>query len=72
MNYLQLMYDQGVSQSTIADKMSQVVNKDGKTGEFIVSTIRNIGDQSQKAIDEIAGINPDFSVAKKTLLNLKK
>ena len=71
MNYLQLMYDQGVPQSTIADIMSQVVNKDEKNDEFISSTIRNIGDQTQKAMDEIAGISPDFSVAKKTLLNLK-
>ncbi len=51
--------------------MPQVVNKDGKTVEFISSSIRNIGDQTQKAMDEIAGISHDFSVAKKTLLNIK-
>ncbi len=72
MSYLQLIYEHGVPWSTVADVMSQVVNKDGITGEFPSSTIKNIGNKTQKTMYEIAGISPNFNVAKKTLLNLQK
>ena len=70
MNYLRLMYEQGVPNQTIANIMSNVVNEAGKEGEFLSSTIKNITVKCQKIMDEIAGISSDMSIAEKTLRNL--
>ena len=43
---MQLMYDKGVANQTTADKMLEVLNKVGKSGEFLASTIRNISEIS--------------------------
>ena len=72
LNHLQLIYENGMPRSSIADIMSQVVNKDGTPGEFIASTIKHIINKAQKAIHEIAGMSVGFSITKKTLLNLQQ
>ena len=66
------MYDHGVPSSTIANIMNQVFKNDGKHGEFLATTIKNISRKTQEAMDEIAGIDSDFSIAKKTILRLKE
>ena len=65
LNYINLMYEYGVPPSTIANIMSQVFKNDGKPGEFIASTIKNISKKTQQAMDVIAGIDADFNVAKR-------
>ena len=69
-NMMRLMFEQGIKDQTIANIMSSVLNKDGKPGEFLASTIRNINEKTQKAMDAIAGISADYSIAQKTMANL--
>lgn len=71
-NYMRLMYDSGVPNQTIANIMTNVANSAGKQGEFLSSTIKNINEKVQKAMDAIAGIEVDFSVAEKTIAVLKE
>lgn len=70
LDFLELMYDNGVTSSTIANIMSTVVNKNGGKGEFIPSTINNITKEMKEAMDAIAGISADFSIAEKTIHRL--
>jgi len=71
-NYMQLMYDAGVPDQTIASIMSNVLNNGGKPGEFLASTVKNINEKVKRAMDLISGIETDFSVAEKTIAVLKE
>ena len=71
-NYMRVMYDKGVSPQTIANIMSEVLNKSGKSGEFLAKTIRNINEKCQAAMDVIAGISSDMSIAEKTMAKLNE
>jgi hypothetical protein len=66
LNYLQLMSEFGIPKSTIARIMTRKLNDEGMKGEFISDTVRNISEKIQTAMDEMAGISPDYSVAKRT------
>ena len=68
MNYLRLMCESGVSDQTVANIMTNVMNKAGKQGEFLSSTIRNINKKCQDAMDEIAGLSSaDMTIAQRTI-----
>ena len=71
-NYMRLMYESGVTNQTIANIMSNALNKNGTPGEFLASTIKNINEKNQEAMDEIAGIDADWSVAQKTIGRLNE
>ena len=43
-NYMRLMYESGVTNQTIANIMSNALNKNGTPGEFLASTIKNINE----------------------------
>ena len=66
------MYENGISQTTIANVMTNAVNKEGITGEFLGSTIKNITTGMQQAMDEIAGIDSSWSIAQKTIQKLNE
>ena len=71
-NYMRLVYDKGVSNQTIANIMSKVLNKSGKSGEFLADTIKNINAKCQAAMDEIANISSDMTIAEKTMGRLNE
>ena len=71
-NYMRVMYEKGVSPQTIANIMSEVLNKSGKSGAFLAQTIRNINEKCQAAMDVIAGISSDMSIAEKTMGRLNE
>jgi len=71
MNFLKLMYENGVVNSTLADIMTKVMNKGGKQGEFLSSTMQNVTTKIQEAMDEIEGVDPDWSVAQTTVHRLR-
>ena len=64
---MRLVYDKGVSTQTIADIMSEVLNKSGKSGEFLAESIRNINAKCQAAMDEISNISSDMTIAEETM-----
>ena len=72
LNYINLMYEHGVPSATIANIMNQLSKKDGNHGVFLAATIRNINAKTQEAMDALSDIDADFSIAKKTILTLKK
>ena len=65
--YLRMMYEQGVPHSSIAGVMSEVMKHKGKKGLFLAQTVKNITSKVQKAMNVVAGIDSPWSVAKKTL-----
>lgn len=71
MNFLKLMYENGVVNSTLADIMTKVLNDGGKKGEFLTSTMKNVTTKLQDAMDEIQGVDPDWSVAQATVQRLR-
>jgi len=71
-NYMRVMYEKGVAPQTIANIMSEVLNKSGKSGEFLAQTIRNINEKCQAAMDVIAGISSDMTIAEKTMSRLNE
>ena len=62
---MHLVYDEGVANQTKENIMSEVLNKAGKSGEFLVSTIRNIDVKCQAAMDEILNIISNMTIAGK-------
>ena len=70
--YMQLMFNAGVGAQTVATIMAQLSNKQGRHGEFLALTINNIHANCQAAIDEIAGISGDATVAESTLERLSR
>jgi len=72
LDFLKIMYENGISQTTIANAMTNAVNKEGITGEFLGSTIKNITTGMQQAMDEIAGIDSSWSIAQKTIQKLNE
>ena len=68
-NYMHLMYDKGkgVSPQTITSIMSKVLNKSGKSGEFLDQTIKNINEKCRGSMNIIAGISSDMTTAEKTM-----
>ena len=69
---LGIMYDEGISNQTIANIMSAVLDKSGKSGEFLVDTIKNINAKCQAAMDEIANISSDMTIAEKKMGRLNE
>ena len=65
--YLRMMYEQGVPHSSIAGVMSEVMKHKGKKEYFLAKTVRNITGKVQKAMDLVAGIDSLWLVAKTTL-----
>ena len=74
MDYMKLMFDSNVAPQTIANIMSSIVNKKGKPGEFLASTIQNIGITCQAAMDAIAEVvgKSKMSEAEKTIQRLNQ
>ena len=66
-NILSILYNRGISSSSIADIMTDVVDD----GEFLGKNIINYTNKMQKAKELLEGIDPDFSVAEKTLATLR-
>ena len=66
-NLLSILYNRGISSSSIADIMTDVVDE----GEFLGKTIISYTNRMQKAKELLEGIDPDFSVAEKTLATLR-
>ena len=70
MDMIHEMYNIGIPDSSIAEIMSNLVNKSGTKGEFSASTIRNITTERQNAVNKIADVSSDWSIAKKTIAKL--
>lgn len=70
--YINLMFDSGVGNQTIANIMTKLLNKKGKTGEVLSRTIKSMNEQCQKAIDLAQGISSDMTQAEKTLARLNE
>ena len=66
-DFMKLMFNNGIQDATIAIIMTELLNKQGKPGEFLASTIRNIHYKCQAAMDAIAGIDSNLTVAQRTL-----
>ena len=66
------MYEQGVGPSSIADVMTEVLKQKGKKGDFLAQTVNNVTTQVQTAMDLVAGIDTNWSVAQKTLKRLNE
>ena len=66
------MYGKGVVNQTIANIMADVLTKAGKSGEFLASTTRNTNVESQAAMDGIANITLDMTIAEKTIGRLNE
>ena len=71
-NYMRVMYEKGVSPQTIANIMSEVLNKSWKSCEFLAQTIKNINEKCQAAMDVIACILSDMTIAEKTMGRLNE
>ena len=71
-NYMGLMYDKGVSTQKMANIMFEVLNKCGKSGEFLAETIRNSNAKCQASMDEIANIVSDMTITEKTMGRLNE
>ena len=72
LEYMRLMFNAGVGDQTVANIMTQMLNKQGRPGEFLASTIQNIHTNCQAAMDEIAAISADATVAERTLERLNR
>ena len=70
MNFPKLMHKNGVVNSKLADIMTKVMNKGGKQGEILSSTMQNVTTKIQEAMDEIEGVYPDWRVAQTTVHRL--
>ena len=71
-NYMRVMYEKGVSPQTIAKIMSEVLNNSGKSGEILAKTIRNVNEKCQSAMDVIAGVSSDMTIAERTMGRLNE
>jgi hypothetical protein len=72
MDLLNIMYNSSVSNQTIANIMTQRLNKRGVKGEFLTSTIKNISNKTQSIIDAIDGISSDMTEAEKAIAELNR
>ena len=70
---LNILFQNGVNPSIIAQIMTDLVhmNSEEKRGAFLASTIYNIANSEQETMNKIAGIEPNWSSAKKLLATLK-
>ena len=68
--YLRMMYEQGVPHSSIAGVMNEVMKHQGKKGAFLARTVKNITAKVQNAMNVVAGIDSSWSVAQNTLFLL--
>ena len=71
-NYMRVMYEKGVIPQIIANIMSEVLNKSGKSGGFLAQTIKNINKKCQAAMDIVAGISSDMTTAEKKMGRLNE
>lgn len=69
---LNILFDSGVSPTTIAKAMTDAVNRSGRSGEFLASTIKNIGNQERAAMNKISGISSDWSQAVKIICTIQE
>ena len=72
MELLKILYNGGLPNRSIASIMTQVLKQDGQKGSFLTETVKNITESLQKDIDKARGIDPDFSVAKRTITALHR
>ena len=71
LNALNILFQSGVNPSVIAKVMTKLVHMSSeKKGEFLTSTIHNIGTQEQTVINEMRGISPDWTSAQRLLATL--
>ena len=68
MKTLSVLYERGVAPSIIVEAMtSSVKESGGKSGEFLPSTIKNIGNQERRAMEIIKNIDLNWNIAKRTI-----
>ena len=72
LKWVEKMYQGGISHGSIAGVLNEVLTSEGTNGEFLASTIKNMTENMQKAIDEIAGISADMSVAERSFAVLNE
>ena len=70
--WVEEMYNSGISNGHIANTMTGVFGREGKTGEFSTSTIKGLTQKWSKEIEAIKGISQKFSVAEKTIAVLNE
>ena len=70
---LNILFQNGVNPSVIAQIMTDLVhmNSKEKRGAFLASTIYNIANSEQETMNKIAGIDSNWSSAKKLLTTLE-
>ena len=52
--------------------MGDVLRQKGKKGGFLAKTVTNIDNKIQKAMDIVADVDKDWTVAEKTIHSLNK
>ena len=70
--FLNYLLEHGVSPTITSKIMTQVVNDSGRTGEFTPNVIQNISEKTRKLMDNLHGIDADWSVAQKMLGSLER
>ena len=65
--WVEQMHHSGISDGNIANIMNGYFETDGRMGEFLPDTVKNITNKMDRAMEKVASISPDFSVAEKTL-----
>ena len=69
-DWIREMYSQGLSNGTIASIMTSLLQKEGRSGEFLPSTIKTITQKIEKEKEILQDITADFSAAEKILAKL--
>ena len=65
---LSMLYERGVAPSNIAEAMTLSVKESGgKSGDFLPSTVKNIGNQQRRVMEIIKNIDSDRNIAKRTI-----
>ena len=71
-SWIQQMYKMGLSNGTIAAIMTGYFNQTGRDGQFSSNGIKHIINKQQQLEQLISGIDPDWSVAQKTIAKLNE
>ena len=72
LNLLKVLYEKGVTSSSLAEVFNQMRHESGKKGEFLPKTINNIAKKQQAIMDLALGIDKDWTTAQKTLHKLNE
>ena len=71
-DFMKEMFCMGISNTSIASIMTNVLNKDGKDGALLVRTVHTLNRKHKQALDMIRDISPDWSVAERMVVTINR